>query len=88
LNPASRSLPSITFASLRLKSYSPMPRALTAPGLSAVCPTSTMTRKVAGSHRAAGGGGFPAWAETGPAAQNISRTAVAAVRIGRRCIER
>src|SRR5262249_2559226 len=48
-NPASRSLCSTPVASCRLKSYSPKPRALIAPGTCAVCPTSTTTRKAARS---------------------------------------
>src|SRR5262249_22766364 len=56
-NPASRSLCSTPVASCRLKSYSPKPRALIAPGTCAVCPTSTTTRKAARS-QADGGGVF------------------------------
>src|SRR5437899_345553 len=45
--PASVNLCSISFARRRLKSYSYFPRALFAPGTSAVWPTSTATRKLA-----------------------------------------
>src|SRR5262245_14660534 len=48
--PCSTSFSSISFARRRLNSYSGTPRALNAPGASAVCPTSTTIRNVAWSH--------------------------------------
>src|ERR1700693_196305 len=50
--PASTKVRSICFASRRLKSYSLTPRALIAPGESAVWPTSSTTRKFAGAQLA------------------------------------
>src|SRR5262249_27458083 len=52
--PAASNFCLIRAASRRLKSYSQKPRALGAPGDSAVCPTSTTTRKAAWSQAESG----------------------------------